>query len=93
MVADEREEQVLLRVCGGMWTAEVPFNRSGVIYLASGWKRFYCVHQIRAMHFLVFNYDGQFTLNITVFDKTMCCRHYTLATLANATNNSSSYDK
>jgi hypothetical protein len=45
------------------------------------------------MHFLVFNYDGQFTLNITVFDKTMCCRHYTLATLANATNNSSSYDE
>jgi hypothetical protein len=57
---------------------------------AIGWRRFHRVHQIRVGYFLVFNYDGEHTLTITVFDETMCHRHYTPAALANATVSSSS---
>jgi hypothetical protein len=27
-------------------------------------------------HFVVFNYDGGHTLTVTVFNETMCRRHY-----------------
>jgi hypothetical protein len=54
------------------------------MYLASGWKRFCHVHQIRAGHFLVFNYDRHYTLTVTVFVETMCRHHYTPTALANA---------
>jgi hypothetical protein len=60
-LADEREEKVLLQVCGGVtgvWITEVLFDLSGAIYLARGSKRFCRVHQIRAMHFPVIEYDG-----------------------------------
>jgi hypothetical protein len=48
------------------------------------------VHQIRAGHFLVFNYDGKHMLTVSVFDETICRRHYTAAPLA---NDSSDNDK
>jgi hypothetical protein len=86
-MAYDREEQVLLRVRGGvngMWTPEVLFDHFGVMYLASGWKRFCRVHQIRVRHFLVFNYDEKYKLTISVFDETMYHRHYTPAALANS---------
>jgi hypothetical protein len=38
-----RTNQVLLQVRGGAtgyWTAEVFFDRTGTLYLASGWRRF-----------------------------------------------------
>jgi hypothetical protein len=95
-MVDDQEEQVLLQVRGGaigVWTVEVLLDRSGVMYLASGWKRFCCYHQIRAGHFLVLKYDGQYTLTVTVFEETMCRRHYTHAALANATNDSSDDDE
>jgi hypothetical protein len=58
------------------WTAEVLFDRTGTSYLASDWKRFYQKHEIEAGHFVVFNYDGDHILTVTVFDDTMCHRHY-----------------
>jgi hypothetical protein len=54
-VVDDRHEQVLLRVRGGaidMWTTEVLFDCSSMMYLASGWRRFCRVHEIMAGHFL-----------------------------------------
>jgi hypothetical protein len=42
-----------------------------------------------ANHFLIFNYDGEHTLTVTVFDETMCHRHYMSAALANAASSSS----
>jgi hypothetical protein len=42
-VVDKRHNQVLLRVRGGttrVWTAEVLFDFTGTLYLASGWRRF-----------------------------------------------------
>jgi hypothetical protein len=63
------------------------------MYPASGWRRFCRVHQIRAGHFLVFNYDGEQTLTVTVFDKIICCRHYPPAALANTVVSSSSNNK
>jgi hypothetical protein len=39
---------------------EVLFDRSGMPYLASGWKRFYQRHEIVAWHFLILNYDGDY---------------------------------
>jgi hypothetical protein len=77
----------------GVWTTEVLFGRSGMMYLTSDRKRFCRVHQIRDGHFLVFNYDGQYTLTVTVLDETMCHRHYTPTVHANATNDSSSDDE
>jgi hypothetical protein len=74
----------------GVWTADVLFDLSSMMYLASGWRRFCCVHQIRNGHFLVFNYDGQHTLTVTIFDGTMCYRHYTPTALANVAISSSS---
>jgi hypothetical protein len=58
------------------WTAEVLFDRTGTSYLASDWKRFYQKHEIEAGHFVVFNYDGDHMLTVTVFDDNMCRRHY-----------------
>jgi hypothetical protein len=29
-----------------------------------------------ASHFIVFNYNGDHQITVTVFDETMCCRHY-----------------
>jgi hypothetical protein len=92
-VVDDQEEQVLLWVRGGttgLWTSEVIFDRFGEMYLASGWKRFCHMHQIKAEHFLVFNYDNKYTLTVSIFDETMCRRHYTVAALA--TTNSSTDD-
>jgi hypothetical protein len=63
---------------------EVLFDRSSMMYLTSVWRRFCRVHEIMARHFLIFNYDKEHTLTVTLFDETMCRRHYTLATLANA---------
>jgi hypothetical protein len=63
-VVEDWHEQVLLRVHGGatgVWTAEVLFNRTGTMYLASGWRRFFRVHEIMVGHFLNFNYDGEHT--------------------------------
>jgi hypothetical protein len=44
--------------------------------LASGWRRFCHKHEIEASHFVIFKYDGDHTLTVTVFDDTMCRRHY-----------------
>jgi hypothetical protein len=76
-MVDERMNQALLRVCSGaigLWTAEV--LRTGTPYLANGWRRFCQRHEIVAGHFLVFNYDSGHQIMVTVFDETMCHRHY-----------------
>jgi hypothetical protein len=42
-MVDVRTNQVLLRVRGGttsLWTAEVLFDRTETLFLASGWRRF-----------------------------------------------------
>jgi hypothetical protein len=62
-MVDVRTNQVLLQVRGGaagLWAGEVLFDRSGMPYLASGWKRFYQRHEIVAWHFLILNYDGDY---------------------------------
>jgi hypothetical protein len=74
-----RTNQVLLRVRGvatGLWTAELLFFCTGTSYLASGWRRFCQQHEIVAEHFLIFNYDDDHQITVTVFDETMCRRHY-----------------
>jgi hypothetical protein len=60
----------------GFWTAKVLFDRTGTPYLASGWRRFCQKHEIEAGHFVVFNYDSDHTLIVTVFDDNICRRHY-----------------
>jgi hypothetical protein len=94
-VVDEKTNQVLLQVRGGTtgyWTAEVLFNRSGTPYLASGWRRICRAHEIVAGHFVVFNYDSDHTLTVTVFDDTMCRRHYVAPASGKAAATSSSED-
>jgi hypothetical protein len=61
-------------------------------YLANGWRRFCRAHEIVAGHFLVFNCDGDHTLIVTVFDDTMCRRHYIAPARGKATASSSSED-
>jgi hypothetical protein len=63
---------------------EVVFDHSGMMYLTGVWRSNCRVHEIMARHFLVFNYDEEHTLTVTLFDETMCRRHYMPATLANA---------
>jgi hypothetical protein len=55
---------------------EVLFDRYGEMYLATGWKKFAHVHEIEAGHFLVFRYDNEAMLAVSVFDETMCRHHY-----------------
>jgi hypothetical protein len=71
--------QVLLCVQGGTtgyWTAAVFFDRFGEIFLAKGWKWLCRGHEIEVGHFLVFNYDGDHIITVSVFDESMCRRHY-----------------
>jgi hypothetical protein len=49
---------------------------TGTLYLASKWRRFCRRHGIVAGHLLVFNFDGDHQITITVFDEDMCRREY-----------------
>jgi hypothetical protein len=94
-MVDVRTNPVLLRVRGGatgLWTAEVLFDHSGTPYLAGGWRRFSQRHEIVAMHFLFFNYDGDQQVTVMVFDETMCRRHYVVPVRGKAAVSSSSED-
>jgi hypothetical protein len=92
-VVDVRTNRVLLRVSGGatgLWIAKLLFDHTGTPYLASGRRRFCQRHEIVAGHFLVFNYDGDHQITVTVFDETMCCRHYVAPAHSKATISPSS---
>jgi hypothetical protein len=94
-MVDVRTNQVLLRVYGGAtgyWTVEVLFDHTGTPYLANGWRRFFQKHEIEAVHFVVFNYNGDHILTVTVFDDTMCRRHYVAPARGKAAAYSSSED-
>jgi hypothetical protein len=60
----------------GLWTVELLFDRTGTPYLACGWRRFCQCHEIVVVHFIVFNYDGEHQITVSVFDQTMCRWHY-----------------
>jgi hypothetical protein len=92
-VVDVRTNPVMLRVCGGttgLWTVELLFDRTGTPYLASGWRRFCQRHEIVAGHFVVFNYDSEHHITVSVFDKTMCRRHSVVTARGKASVSSSS---
>jgi hypothetical protein len=94
-VVDVSTNQVLLRMPGGatgLWTAELHFDRTGTPYLASGWRRFCQRHDIMAGHFIIFNYDDDHQITVTVFDETMCRRHYVVPARGKAAISSSSED-
>jgi hypothetical protein len=74
----------------GLWTLELLFDRTGTPYLANGWRRFCQHHEIVADHFVVFNYDGKHQITVSVFDQTMCRRHYVAAARGKAVVSSSS---
>jgi hypothetical protein len=71
---------------------EVLFDRSGTPYLANGWRRICHAHEIAAGHFVVFNYDSDHMLTVTVFEDTMCRRHYFAPASGKAAATSSSED-
>jgi hypothetical protein len=78
-VVDVRTTQVSLRVHGGatgIWPTELLFGRTGTPYLANGWRRFCQRHDIMVGNLLVFNFDGDYQLTVTVFDEDMCRRQY-----------------
>jgi hypothetical protein len=92
-VVDVKTNQFVLRVHGGaisLWTVEPLFDRTGNPYLANGWRRFYQRHEIVADHFVVFNYDGEHQITVSVFDQTMCHQHYIAAAHGKAAISSSS---
>jgi hypothetical protein len=83
----------VLRVHGGatgIWPTELLFDHTGTPYLASGWRRFCQRHEIVAGHFVVFNYDGDHQIMITVFDEIMCRWHYVAPARGKAAVSSSS---
>jgi hypothetical protein len=69
---------------------ELLFDRTGTPYLANGWRRFCKRHEIMADHFVVFSYDGEHQITVSVFDQTMCRRHYIVAARGKAVVSSSS---
>jgi hypothetical protein len=74
-----RMNQVMLRVHGGatgIWPTELLFDRSDTPYLASGWRMFCQQHDIVANNLLVFNFDGDHQITVTVFDGDICHRQY-----------------
>jgi hypothetical protein len=87
----------VLRVHGGttgLWTVELLFDRTGTPYLASEWRRFCQRHEIVAGHFVIFNYGGEHQITVSVFDQTMCRRHYiTTARGKTAVSSSSSFSE
>jgi hypothetical protein len=94
-VIDVSTNQVLLRMpsgATGLWIAELHFDRTGTPYLDSGWRRFCQQHEIVAGHFVVFNYDDDHQITVTVFDETMCRRHNIAPARGKAAISSSSED-
>jgi hypothetical protein len=74
-VVDVRTNQVMLWVHGGatgIWLTELLFDRTGIPYLANGWMRFCQRHDIVAGHLLVFKFNGDHQITVTVFDEDMC---------------------
>ncbi|XP_022893836.1 B3 domain-containing transcription factor VRN1-like [Olea europaea var. sylvestris] len=41
---------------------------NGRIYFANGWEQFFNHHNLRDAHVLVFEYNGNSTINMTIFD-------------------------
>jgi hypothetical protein len=92
-VVDVKTNQFVLWVRGGatgLWTVELLFDRTGTPYLANGWRRFCQRHEIVAGHFVVFNYDVEHQITVSVFDQTMCRWHYVAAARGKAAVSSSS---
>jgi hypothetical protein len=78
-VVDVRTNQVVMCVHGGatgIWPMEFLFDRIGTPYLASGWRRFCQRHGIMVGNLLVFNFDGDHQITVTIFDGGMCRRQY-----------------
>jgi hypothetical protein len=74
----EPREVTLREASGGrhLWDVEVLFDGEGRMYLDRGWERFARAHDLGLGNFLVFSYDGDAVLTVTVFDGSMCRRHY-----------------
>jgi hypothetical protein len=74
-VVNVRTNQVVLRVRGGatgMWPMKLLFDHTGMPYLASGWRRFCQRHGIAAGNLLVFNFDADHQIMVTVLNSDMC---------------------
>ncbi|KAK1664122.1 hypothetical protein QYE76_052281 [Lolium multiflorum] len=75
----QKPHHILLRVFGGatiLWSAEVMSDGEGQMFPHNGWRRFARSHTIDVEHFVVFQYDCHNEFNVTVFNETMCRRHY-----------------
>jgi hypothetical protein len=95
-VVDVRTDQVVMRVRGGatgIWPTELLFDRIGTPYLASGWRRFCQRHDIVAGNLLVFNFDDDHQIMVTVFNGDMCHRQYIVPARGKPAVSSSSSDK
>jgi hypothetical protein len=95
-VVDVRTNQVVLRVrsgAAGILPTELLFDRTSTPYLANGWRRFCQRHDIVAGNLLVFNFDGDHQITVTVFDGDMCCRQYVAPARGKPAVSSSSSDK
>jgi hypothetical protein len=69
---------------------ELLFDRIGTPYLANGWKRFCQRHEIAVGHFVVFKYNGEHQIMVSIFDQTMCRWHYVATARGKAAISSSS---
>jgi hypothetical protein len=78
-MVDVRTNQVVLRVRGGatgIWPTNLLYDHTGTPYLASRWRMFGQRHGIVPGHLVVFNFDGDHQITVTVFDDDMCRREY-----------------
>ncbi|XP_062213808.1 B3 domain-containing protein Os03g0212300-like [Phragmites australis] len=75
-LGDRRD--VKLRLAGGggpLWDVKIVSNDDGM-YLGRGWEQFSHVHDLREGNLLVFRYDSADVLNVTIFDRSTCRKHY-----------------
>jgi hypothetical protein len=94
-VVDVRTNQVMMRVCGGAtgtWPMKLLYDRTGTLCLASRWRRFCQRHGVMPGYLVVFNFNSDHQITVTIFDDDMCRREYTAPARGKPALSSSSSD-
>jgi hypothetical protein len=76
----------------GIWPMKLLYDRTGMSYLASRWRRFCQWHGVVPGHLVVFNFDNDHQITVIVFDDDMCRQEYAAPACGKPAVSSSSSD-
>ncbi|KAM0899137.1 hypothetical protein ACQ4PT_021444 [Festuca glaucescens] len=63
--------------CGQwQWPVEVLFDRQRKMYLDAGFEKFFRTNSLEVGCLLVYRYEGNDDMHVSVFDDSSCRRHY-----------------